>query len=71
LETCDGCARKVIGELRDALSSPINAVKRTTIIKSTCRLLQLTFSAIDGGDQGTTATVKEPYEIMSRLQQVA
>jgi hypothetical protein len=68
LEACGGCTRKVIGELRDALSSSINAVKRANIIKRTRRLLQLTFCAINGGNQSTTATVPETSEVMSRLQ---
>jgi hypothetical protein len=68
LEACGGCTRKVIGELRDALSSPINPVKRANIIERSRRLLELTFCAIDGGDQSTTATVAEAREVMSRLQ---
>jgi hypothetical protein len=68
LEACGGCTRKVIGELRDALSCPLNAVKRANIIERSRRLLELTFCAIDGGDQSTTATVAEASEVMSRLQ---
>jgi hypothetical protein len=68
LEACGRCTRKVIGELRDALLRSLNPVKRPNIIKGACRLLQLTLCAINGGDQGATATVSETCKVMSRLQ---
>ena len=65
LQACEGCARQVIGELRNALPSPLNAVKRTNIIEGARRLLESAFGTVNDERQCATAAISKARNVMS------
>jgi hypothetical protein len=67
---CEGCARQVIGELRNALPSPLDSVKRTNIIEGARRLLESAFGTVNDERQCATAAISKARNVMPRLQQI-
>jgi hypothetical protein len=64
MQACEGCARQVIGELRNALPSSLNAVKRANIIEGARRLLESAFSTVNGERQCATAAISKARNVM-------
>jgi hypothetical protein len=62
---------QIIAQLCHALSSALNPVQRTHVVKSTSNLIQATFGTVNRVHQGSSSPFLQPQHIVPHLRQVA